>query len=322
MMSDVFNLTELSKVSVDYAEGKELSELLVLLFLRQVDLIVRRGLFRKYRLFEDELMMVRGKVDVNRTQMLHLRGRPRIHCSYEEFSIDCEENQVVFAALQEIANNRVLLNQSRSHAYRLSMEFEGVSGVRNVAETIRSIQYSRLNQHYAPLIRLSGIILQGTGIRHDFGEVDADGFLINMNRLFEVYVAKQLQKQMRQRGIRVRTQQKHRFDAAKKASIQPDLILEGKNRSRIVADTKYKIGSSPDRNDLYQMLSYCRILNIRHGVMITVGSNQSQTYEVTDRQTMIHVYPLDLDGSIDSIRESLAKLCEWAYRLSPNGLCS
>lgn len=167
---------------------------------------------------------------------------------------------------------------------------------------------NRLNQHYHPSLQLASLILQCMGITQDFGIAEGNGFLLNMNQLFEKFVYCKLRKLLKADGIEVRAQTSRSFDAQKLARIQPDLIVKGPNGQRIVADTKYKTGTKPEPSDLYQMLTYCRVLGIANGVLLTVGKEQERLYEVLDGFTTIEVIPMDLRGTITDIDDSLLRL--------------
>jgi len=129
-----------------------------------------------------------------------------------------------------------------------------------------------------------------------------------MNQLFEQFIFRKLRKNMNASGVQVQAQKKFPFDFHELAVIKPDLIIRSRLGRRIVADTKYKVGNTPDSTDLYQMLAYCRVLSVHHGVLITVGTEGAQRYKVCDDSTTIEVIPVDLAGSVANIENSIQNL--------------
>lgn len=162
---------------------------------------------------------------------------------------------------------------------------------------------------------MAHLILDRLGIQHDFGGMEANGFLLDMNRLFEVFVCRKLQKALAPARIRVDAQATFPFDVAGQAVIKPDLMIRGPNGRQIVADTKYKIGTRPEPSDLYQMLTYCCVRRISHGILITAGNGAPQQYQVHDGKTVIVVTPVNLSGSVSNIDASIDELAAMISRL-------
>lgn len=76
----------------------------------------------------------------------------------------------------------------------------------------------------------------------------------------------------------------------------------------MVADTKYKLDGAPTPGDLYQMLAYCRILQVPRGLLITVGEAGRRSFRVKDNSTTIDVFPVPLSHSIGEIEGTLVAL--------------
>jgi hypothetical protein len=58
----------------------------------------------------------------------------------------------------------------------------------------------------------------------------------------------------------------------------------------------------------YQMLAYCRILNIPTGFLITAGDETGTVYKVHDGQTTIKVLPVDLSGTMREVDAAVMEL--------------
>lgn len=98
------------------------------------------------------------------------------------------------------------------------------------------------------------------------------------------------------------------LDYSDQARIQPDLIIQAPTGRRIVADTKYKMHSTPESGDLYQLVAYCRVLGITQGVIIVPGKSSDLVYRVADGVTRIDVLSINLSGAIAEIDQSLLNL--------------
>lgn|GEM_PF-1362912 len=315
MLAEVHELVHLTPDLVGYDTNREIVDLLVQIFLSQVEGVVRQGLKRAYIQEDEELVTVRGRIDLRRTVDLHLRGKAKVQCRYEDYTLDGPENRILLAALHAITGTGLFTVLRRNLAHLLAAEFVGVRHIHPPVVRSGKVEYDRLNQYYYPAVQLAQLIMRSIGITQDFGMTEADGFLLDMNQLFEKYVFRKLQKALGVNRTQVRKQQTFPFDLANQASIKPDLIIQSQQGRRIVADTKYKIGNKPDPNDLYQMLAYCRVLNISNGVLITVGNGKSRRYEVRDSATTIDVISIDLSGSIAGVDASTRELADSISKL-------
>jgi 5-methylcytosine-specific restriction enzyme subunit McrC len=286
LLTEVHELAGLVPNLVGYDTSTEIVDLLIQIFLQQVDQLVRGGLKKSYLDFEEELTAVRDRIDVRQTMTSQLRGRPKVFCRFEEFSLDGPENRTLLATLWTIVRCAAVLPERRRFAHRLTADYE-------------------------PVLRLAHVILASLGITHEFGHLQAEGFQLNMNSLFEKFVFRRLRKELTPQSLRVTDQTSFDFDEQSQANIRPDILIRSRSGKRLVADTKYKLSSKPDPDDLYQILAYCRVLQIDRGLLITAGSSTNLTYSVRDGQTTIDVVSVDLSGSLDDVHESMQKLAQF-----------
>ena len=94
----------------------DLLELLIRLFANRLLAAVRRGLPRRYVAHEEDLALLRGRLDVKR-QFTHLAVRPdRLACRFDELSEDTPLNRVLKAAVTRLVG----VTRSAANARRLS----------------------------------------------------------------------------------------------------------------------------------------------------------------------------------------------------------
>jgi 5-methylcytosine-specific restriction enzyme subunit McrC len=131
----------------------------------------------------------------------------------------------------------------------------------------RSAQPDRRSGYYAPVVTLAEVIPEGTGAVFEQDEaLPLPGFLFNMDRLFERFVAR-LCREHAPPGLRVETQESSSSAYLYRANphrwlrprLRPDLMVrDAGGRAVLVLDTKYKIlaGIPPAPGDLYQLTLY------------------------------------------------------------------
>ncbi len=309
MLAEVHELTELRPEQVGYEKQDSLVDLLIQMLLVHVDRVVLRGLKRTYVERDETLVSVRGRVDVRQTLGLHMRGLPRVQCRYDEYTLDCPENQLLLAALRAVVASPAVAVHRRDLAHRLAADFFGVQDVppRGLLGKAPPTP-DRLNAHYSLALQLADLVLRASGLLHELGATEANGFLIDMNRLFEVFVFRKLRTLLARHGVQTRGQVRQPFDRDRQLQLRPDLLFRHPSGRRLVADTKYKLGVEPRSGDLYQMLAYCRVLGVRQGLLICLGTGSLRKYVVRDGGTTITVVAVDLSGDPEQLQASLRRL--------------
>src|SRR5690606_38058936 len=138
------------------------------------------------------------------------------------------------------------------------------------ASVIDSFTYSRLNYEYGPLHQLCRLLLDASSIREEEGVQEFQTFLVDMNDLFEKYVAVSLASGLGQ-DLRIDAQARSYLGDPRKVPIVPDVVLRRDRRLLGVMDTKYKRLADAGEyvnHDFYQVLAYCTALNVERGMLV------------------------------------------------------
>ena len=261
-------------------QRRDLLELLIGLFAKRLLTAVRRGLPRRYVGHEDDLKLLRGRLNVIR-QVTHLAARPDLlACRFDEFSEDTPLNRVLKAAVRRLARVvRTAANARRLAELTARFEFTGDSPD-PLSEPVR---LDRTNTTFHDLHRLARLFLTGDWQSTTGGKSTGFTLLFPMNELFERFIGQSLKRAVGA-GWRVSLQDRRCSalldDADKDASgkpkplfnLQPDAVIEEAPADAtvrpIVLDTKwkrltpYKPGCERtlgvDQSDVYQILAYAR----------------------------------------------------------------
>ena len=241
---------------VDCASLEEFYERLALILARRVLDRGRKGFYRTYVSEHDRLPYVRGQLDTRR-----LITRPweiDLPCAFEEHTGDIAENQILAWTLQLIARSglctRRVLPTVRT-AYRSIQSF--VTPVQCSATDCIGRLYNRLNEDYEPLHGLCRFFLEHSGPHLESGDRAMLPFLIDMNRLFELFVAEWLAAHLPKTHF-LKAQEHVEITASGDLEFVVDLVLydaEG-DRPVCVLDTKYKRPTTPAAGDVEQVVAY------------------------------------------------------------------
>jgi 5-methylcytosine-specific restriction enzyme subunit McrC len=233
----------------------------------------RKGLYRTYISQTNHQGFIRGRLD-----MSHLIRKPwatQIQCHYKEQTADIEDNQILLWTLRQIA-------------FRLPQPSPNLPRVRRAYHTLQNTvtltptspraclnrQYNRLNNDYQPLHALCRFFLEQCGPDHEWGDRKMLPFLVNMARLYELFVAEWLkansEKYLAPHNLEVKTQERVYLDDAQSFHFNIDLVLVDTQtgKTRYVLDTKYKAPDSPSSDDTAKIIAYATTQNCSEAVLV------------------------------------------------------
>ncbi len=259
------------------SQDRDLLELLIGLFTRRLQEQVRRGLSRAYRVREDDLSRLRGKMDVTQ-QFTRLAASPqKLACQYDEFTADTTLNRLLLCAITFLrrrslrADTQRLLNEIAAH-------FEDVQLVSAAQAMVGEIEPDRANRRWQIPAKLARLLLSRIYQTAHSGKRDGIALLFDMNLLFEAYVASLARRVCAPLGYKVRAQGPQRCLAHNEAGrsaflTKPDLYIE-RDGYVVVLDTKWKHidASRPNlavaQADAYQMHGYAHVYASHSAILL------------------------------------------------------
>ncbi|MEL6178277.1 MAG: restriction endonuclease, partial [Myxococcota bacterium] len=185
-------------------------------------------------------------------------------------TIDVEDNQLLAWTLYTIAHSGLCGSRSHTIVGRAWRTLRGSVTLKpfTAADCVQR-SYHRMNQDYASLHALCRFFLAHSGPQHQRGDRPTLPFLVNMDRLFEQFVAEWLTCHL-PGSLTVRAQQRVDVDRRTRVYFNIDLVLYDLNSSEVLAvlDTKYKDAERPASEDLAQIVAYAQSLGCRRALLI------------------------------------------------------
>lgn len=304
----VANLMRMLAVALDLPElrpehvpADEIDELLELTARHFAELVLRRvdaGLHREYVELSENRAIPRGRIDfVNHVRTNHVM-KHRTYCRYSELTWDVPANQVIRQVVQLLSVQPAFSRKLRNELRSLDAAMDSVTPGQFSAADLSGFTYHRFNLDYEQIHRLCGLFLEGSSLSEDLGSFDGRAFLVDMNLLFERFVAATLRNRL---GSSVATQVTTHLDRSRIVEIRPDIEISGTDaRLRFVADTKYKRTASEEfrNSDVYQLLAYCVSEECSEGALIYPASEIGDLAgELVVRNSSIHLQQIGLDLS-------------------------
>ncbi|MCY3958409.1 MAG: restriction endonuclease [Chloroflexi bacterium] len=301
----------------DIDRSADLVEAMVQLFHQAVRRATGRGLLQGYQTREETLNVVRGRIRIEEQLRRRFGIAVPIEVRYDEFTPDIEPNRLLKAAVRRLAwlpqrspNTRRLLSAMRA-------VFANVSKVEYRPTHLPEVPVTPLNAHYQPALALARLILQSGAVELAAGKVQSASFLIDMNKVFEDFVAVALREALDLTEHTFPQEARGRdlwLDQGRDLRLKPDISWWQANRCVFVGDAKYKRTTvhGAQNHDIYQALAYALAAGLPSALLIYAHDDQDRVepvvYEIREARKCIEIAVLDLRGQPDEILERVNRL--------------
>lgn len=149
----------------------------------------RRGLLSRYVAHLDDLLVIRGRFQINGHVRRNLVRPHLLHCEYDEFTADNDYNRSVRATLDAC---RTWSNRAANQRlwFETNARYASISSVKMSAGDVARLPRDRTTHRYAPLLTWCEWLLAMASPALSAGASQAPGLLFDMNKLFEAHVAR------------------------------------------------------------------------------------------------------------------------------------
>ncbi|BDI32783.1 hypothetical protein CCAX7_48340 [Capsulimonas corticalis] len=259
----------------------------------------RRGLYREYVATSDDIPFVRGRVDFARHVQQPWRGR--LDCEFEEHTADISDNQLIAYCLEQIARSGRCSEATIPHIRRAYRMYASEIAVPQFdAKACLGRLYHRLNQDYEPIHGLCRFFLEHLGPHLEYsGDHTMPPFMLNMDRLFELFVAEWLTKHLPP-SLQARVQETVKLDPTNRLQFHIDLVIYDRDQGVPIAilDTKYKRPKTPNTADVAQAVAYAESKGVKTAVLI-YPERLPRSLEITVGQTRVETLEFDLTKPLE-----------------------
>lgn len=251
-----------------------INEDIVDIFVSSLKQNIQEGIIRFHDKQIKHISSLKGRVNFKESFInIQLLKRKPIVSKVPTLSMNNVYNNMILTALMKLRN----VERYTSICNELAMYFEGAnSNITNGSEVLESIVFNSNTARYRKTLLYASMIIDNLSY-NDYGRhTGTDSFLINFDRLFEEFVLKILKEVPEKREFSTwpikRTfgnliGQFGKYDTRK---YQPDLLyrfieederFENGISAYAVLDVKNKAYSQFKNSDLYQILTYAKLLH-------------------------------------------------------------
>ena len=246
------------------------------LFLKRMEVLIRRGLIKQYRKESGNTKALKGKLEFARHIQHNLVHRERFYTRHQVYDTDHTLHLILRTAaeiVQYFSRGTGLVD----FANRILLSFPEVTPAPVTRALLDKTVIHRKARYYAGALDLARLIILNYSPDIKGGHRKMLSLLFDMNRLWESYVLKSLQNTLRHdvryRHWRITGQESRSFTRAHR--LRPDIVLQNvQTGETIVVDTKWKQpeNSSASIADLRQMYVYGRYWQARKTVLLYPSS--------------------------------------------------
>lgn len=295
-------------------------EILIYLYASTLLNETRNSLHHEYITQEQNLPYLKGKVLFSKHLLNNLTRQNLFYLKTDEFDPNNQLNRVfayvsrqLYATTSNI-KNRQLLSE-------LNLLLSEVAHGHISQNDANKIHINRMNERFRPALDLAKLFLSGSTLQLTSNTFKTATFLIDMNNLFEDFIAKLVKQQADENSI-VYTQGPHEYLVtgeivseesipAKIFQMRPDITIANKltNLNEHVIDTKYKILDNQQRKlgisqtDLYQMYAYSHKYKVKDITLLYPEQSDESIGEksyVLDDTCTVHIRTINLNRDVRS----------------------
>ncbi|MBN1878400.1 MAG: restriction endonuclease [Anaerolineae bacterium] len=260
----------------------------------------RKGFYRAYLDRADQLPYVSGRVDM-RYLMQHPCD-PHLRCHYEDHTADIADNQILAWTLRHILHSGICTEYTLPAIRQAYRALQGLATLHPYTpQDCVARLYHRLNADYHPMHALCRFFLEHSGPSHKVGEHTFIPFLVNMARLYELFVAEWLTRNLDPARFQLKAQDTVTIGEHQNLRFNIDLTLyDTKTQSPIcVLDTKYKAPDVPSQSDLSQVVMYAELKQCQDACLIYPTDLQVLPLKTPVGQIRIHTLTFSVAGNLE-----------------------
>lgn len=258
----------------------------------------RQGLYRAYVRQDGERPFIRGQLLTR--HLAQPSPNPALTCRYEEQTADLPHNQLLAYTLERVVRSGLCAGEVETAVRRAAHTLLPLVTPRPFTPSdCTRLPYNRLNQDYQRLHALCRFLLAHTGPAHRQGSWHMHPFLVDMARLFELFVAAWLHTHL-PLGWRVAAQERVSLGQNEAVRFEIDLVVyDPAGGVYAVLDTKYKAPDKASNPDFNQVVAYANAKGC-HKAMLVYPTPLSTPLDVHLGALHIRSLTFALDGDLEA----------------------
>ena len=162
MLSYAFRVLKQSNYD-DVASEKfdQVQDLFAAILSKGVAQQLKQGLYREYVPMQEDLSVMRGKLNMGETVRLKVQNKQKLGCEFDEFSEDNLYNQILKVTIHRLIRAEDVAPERKQALRRVSVYFGNVRLIQPDHIAWNRLIYQRSNRNYELLLNICYLVLNG-----------------------------------------------------------------------------------------------------------------------------------------------------------------
>lgn len=293
---------------------------------------VKQGLYREYVPMQEDLSVMRGKLNMGETVRLKVQNKQKLGCEFDEFSEDNLYNQILKVTIYRLIRAEDVAPERKQALRRVSVFFSNVRLIQPDHIAWNRLIYQRNNRNYELLLNICYLVLNSLLQSTDEGNYKLIEFSDEqMNMLFQRFVFEYYKQEHKELDVSAPimkwTEETEESNPLIKylPVMKTDVVLKQKQGERtLIIDTKYYKSiftqnytkQSFDPANLYQIFAYVKNMDKENignvsGLLLYAQTDEELPHDSKPffvGKNSIDVRTLNLNKSFDYISKQLESI--------------
>ena len=303
--------------------------LLAKLIISDTSSLIKRGFHREYIDYEEELSVLKGKIEVGKSVNQQTIIRKRLVCKFDDFSENVAFNQILKTTISRLTKSSHLDQQLKIELITISYYFTEINEIKLSPQTFAALKYNRNNKHYRMLIYICELLYLGLISNEEDNKIHFSDFIRDeqMATLYEKFVLNFYKKHLHTNKYKTHSPKIHwgldeeyeNVGLEFLPQMRTDIVIENEiDKKQLIIDTKYYASALKKGNygeikklssgNLYQICTYVNNSSYSgkvSGMLLYPTTVQELNLEYKINGNIIMVKTLNLGSDWENIYERL-----------------
>jgi len=176
--------------NIDAEDFDNIHDLFAAILSKGISGQLKQGLYKEYVNMSDELVAMRGKLNLSGTIKNKIQRKQVLSCEYDELSENNLLNQILKTTMLLLVKERTVKEERRAVLKKSLLFFGTVDYIEPCEIRWDRVHYHRNNQSYKMLLNVCRLIIDGMLLSTEQGEMKLAGFLDEqrMSKLYEKFI--------------------------------------------------------------------------------------------------------------------------------------
>ena len=317
-------------VDVSRVPSSELADLFAVVLCEGIQHLARRGLEQGYQLHEEELVGVRGRLDMLGSVRRFLPAHGRAICQFDELTPNTLTNQILKSTLRSLGLVKTLHTELRKRVNILRRDLHGIDEINITTVSFRRVQLHSNNRFYRFLLDVCKLVHEALLVDQQTGDCRFRDFTRDERKMavvFQDFLFNFVRLEMpawkvRREKFGWRAQSETDPSLALLPQMETDISLSRPGR-HVIIDAKYYQSTLSNyyetkkvhSENLYQLMRYLTNVQKREGeelsgMLVYPRIDQKMREQYVIQGYPIAVYTLDLNQDWRALKAELISLMQ------------